>query len=179
MMTKPDLDQEGIAALGWLTFGADSSVDEYAAGLVYRELVACNINEALANPSGERPAHGLASFYRPYSSAGLVGVTARASPNALPDMVVEASKALPSDLATNLPAAKARALVSFYNAHADSLQDYAAFLATSKWSMEEIAAAIEHISSNGVARANDLARAGKPAMFATGDVMNLPTIKKL
>eukprot|EP00672_Neobodo_designis_P025056 CAMPEP_0174850388 /NCGR_PEP_ID=MMETSP1114-20130205/19199_1 /TAXON_ID=312471 /ORGANISM="Neobodo designis, Strain CCAP 1951/1" /LENGTH=469 /DNA_ID=CAMNT_0016084847 /DNA_START=35 /DNA_END=1444 /DNA_ORIENTATION=+ len=179
MKTKPDMEQEGIAAIGWLTHGADGTVQEYAAGLVYAEMLACSVGEGLYNPAAERTANGIASFYRPYSTAGLVGFTVRAAPENLSGLVQTAAKSLPTDLANVLAPAKVRAASRFFADRVENATDYAAFLASSKFSAEEVLQAIDQVTIGAAAQANDLARSKKPSLFATGDVLRLPTAEKL
>jgi hypothetical protein len=86
---------------------------------------------------------------------------------------------IPHDLVANLGAAKARAAATFFSEHLETDVDYANFLGSSKWSAEEVLSAIESATVNHIAELSELARKQAPSMFATGDVMHLPTLRKL
>jgi processing peptidase subunit alpha len=178
MGTRPDMEPEGIVAIGWLSAGADVSAAKYAAGLIFREMLAIPAMQAF-NATKSPVGLGIESFYRPYSTAGLVGYTVRSAPETLQADVEKALKMIPHDLVANLGAAKARAAATFFSEHLETDVDYANFLGSSKWSAEEVLSAIESATVNHIAELSELARKQAPSMFATGDVMHLPTLRKL
>jgi len=176
MGTKPDMEDEVVAALGYLTFGRDDNVKTYAAAAVTQKVVAA----ALPQPSTGYSA-GARAFYRPYSSAGLLGVSVRAAPGAAPALLREASTKLPTATvaAADLAAAKESALMDLYTNELELNRDYADFLGTSKFTAEEIEAAIKNVSVKDVAEVAEKARASKPVLFATGKTHDFPSLNAL
>ena len=77
MSTKPWLENETIAAVGWLAKGADSLKD-YATALVVQQLLDVSLEDGIRVPTDID--RGIRSFYSPYQTAGLFGVTVRAEP---------------------------------------------------------------------------------------------------
>lgn len=178
MLTKPDMESEGIVALGWLAPGAQASAAEYAAGLVVAEMLAIRAGDGI-NTARHDPHHGVRAFYRPYSTAGLMGFTVRASPDALTADVQKALKSLPNDYVSDLPAAKARATSVLFGGNLDASRDYAGFIATSSFSADELARAIDAVAVPNVSDVIEVMKSQAPCVFGTGDVAGIPAVRRM
>lgn len=177
MGTKPNYTQETIAAVGWNTVGVESGLAEYAAALVYVQMLNIAANETLSNVANLPAAHGIQAFYRPYSTAGLIGFTSLTAPEHAKDVIKKMIKTLPTDFVAHLPAAKARAAVALAAESMEADTDYATFLAVSPYSAEELLAAIDAATVAQVAGIVDGIKSVKPSLFATGDTAKLPSLR--
>jgi len=178
MTTKCDWQPEGIVAVGWgVPVGADGTAAERATGLVLRELLNVSTQDGIRFDRSD--AHrGIRSFFRPYASAGLIGYTVRERPEHLGAAVTGALKALPTDFVSGLAAAKARAVSTLQAETQETLRAYGAHLATSKHTAAELEAAIQGVTSGDLGKAVDAMKAGKPAMFGTGNIAALPSLRQ-
>lgn len=178
MGTRPDMEDDVAAAVGWLANGRDSSIASYAASVVYAELLSASLKVGASFNS--QTTQGLRSFYRPYSSTGLVGFTAYGAPSAIPQLLRDGAAKIAAQFDESaINGAKARAVVRIQNENLEVARDYADFLGTSANSAEEIFSAIQNVSAADVKRAADLARSAKPAVFATGKTLDFPSYDAL
>lgn len=187
MGTKPNGDEESIWALGFLAPGADNNVKQYAAALVARELASIAFGESLILNRGA--VHfGIESFYRPYSSAGLIGATIRTAPGDAKAAIIDAAKtlrSLPTDSAS-IEIAKQRAAARFAVEHLEVARDYVDFLGTSLVStgLQSVTAkvileAISGTDAPALKTVLDIAQSRRPTLFGTGDVYAVPSLRKL
>eukprot|EP00672_Neobodo_designis_P022431 CAMPEP_0174849746 /NCGR_PEP_ID=MMETSP1114-20130205/17188_1 /TAXON_ID=312471 /ORGANISM="Neobodo designis, Strain CCAP 1951/1" /LENGTH=480 /DNA_ID=CAMNT_0016084141 /DNA_START=34 /DNA_END=1476 /DNA_ORIENTATION=- len=187
MKTKPDMDKEGIVAIAFPTFGAETNPKGFAAALVARELLAASLGESVA--INQEPTHfGVESFYRPYAGSGLIGATIRDEPGAVQAHTLDAAAAV-KGLATTpaaLDAAKARAIARFANDHLDVARDYVDFLGTSligeslhRYSPDETFANVAAVDASAIKAMTDGFKTVRPSMFATGDVATLPSLRQM
>lgn len=177
MGTRPDQEDEVVAAVGWITNGRDQSIKAFATSLVFTEAYNIALNDGIRYSDD---INGLRTFYRPYSSAGLVGITARGAPADVPKLLRDGAASLPKTVENaTLVAARARASLRFQNDELELGRDYADFLGTSKHSAEEIFAAIEGVSAVDLREAIEKLRSSKPAVFATGKTHDFPSIQAL
>ena len=128
--------------------------------------------------------HGMRSFYKPYSSAGLMGVTVRgpATPNeAFQESVVDALQILPAGKTTKNDVAKAtqRAAISFYHDNVENQRDYISQIATSAFSAEEILESINAITADDCNAAFTAMKNAKPVAFSTGKTHDIPALRKM
>ena len=179
MTTKCDWQQEGIAAVGWLTnTGNDSTAKEAAIGLVLQELLNVHIEDGIRIDRSDYH-KGIRAFYRPYSSAGLIGFTVREEPKDLEAGVSAALKrSWPVDYPGTLPAAKARAVTNLFLQH-ESIRMYNSFLATSRHTFEELYAAIQDVKTADVTAAADFAKNHQPTLYATGNIASLSSLRQM
>lgn len=178
MGTKPDMEDEVIAAFGVPTYGRDESIQQYAAAVVLQEFVSVALQEGIRYSRDDF--NGVRVFYRPYSSAGLVGVTARGAPSAVPQMLRDGAAAFAkkADEAT-VAAAKARAAMRIHSEQLEVVRDYVDFLGTSKQTADEVLEAVSKVTVKDVSEALDKARSVKPAVFATGKTHDFPSTQNL
>lgn len=179
MTTKCDWQEEGIAAVGWLTNGgSDGTAKEAATGLVLQELFNIQIQDGIRIDRSDYH-KGIRAFYRPYSTAGLIGFTVREEPKDLTAAVTTALKnSWPVDFPGTLAAAKARAVTNLFLQH-ESVRDYNSFLATSRHSFEELYAAIEDLKTADVTAAADFAKSQQPVFYSTGNIAALPSLRQI
>ena len=179
LTTKCDWQPEGIVAVGWaVPFGADSTVAERATGLVLQEVMNVATNDGIRFDRSD--AHtGIRSFYRPYSTAGLVGYTVREHPNEIAAALKGALKQIPTDFQSSLALAKARVVSSLQLQYGESLRGYGTFLGTSAHTFEELEAAVEKVSSADVGKAVDAMKARQPALYGTGNIQAMPSLRQL
>ncbi|KAG5479360.1 hypothetical protein LSCM1_04618 [Leishmania martiniquensis] len=179
MGTMPDMQAEVIGAVGVPTYGRDEGAKQYATALVTREVY----EEAMRSAYGSRggsPYYGAQVFYRPYSSAGLIGYTVRAAPADVQRTLQAASKAFPAtvDQAAVKRAAHC-AVVRMLHDQVEMVRDYCDFLATSPSSVEELTQAINSVTKADVEEAMKKIVAQKPATYATGESFVFPTVAAL
>lgn len=178
MGTKPDMDPEVIAAVGVVTHGRESSVRDYATALVAREVYEASIRHS--SPTHNASYFGTQSFYRPYSSAGLIGYTVRGAPAAVEEMVKTASGLFPKSIDEAAVAnAKVCATTRHLQEEMDMVRDYCDFIATSPVKTEELTSAIQSVSKADVETAMKHIASQKPAIFATGDVFTFPVVHSI
>jgi processing peptidase subunit alpha len=178
MGVHPEMVDDAIVAVGWLSHGADADVKEYATALVTRELLNIKTEDVMAvNRSDVH--FGVRTFYKPYSSAGLIGLTVRGLAADVPAMAKEAIRLPAAATSTDASKAKARAAVAFYNEALETQQDYLAFLATSAFTPEQIRTAIDGVKTEDVTAALKKMADAKPCMYGHGAVEKVPSIRKL
>lgn len=179
MGTRPDMEDEVIAAVGWLSNGRDGDAKAYAAAAVYAQLFAANLRAG--TQYNHHATTGSRVFYRPYSTTGLVGFTARTSPSSIASLLRDTAALLPSSSTGEdaLSAAKARAGTAFFSEELEINRDYADFLGSSKASAEEVLAAIRGVTVKDIKAAADKARSTSPAIYATGKTHDFPSAQKL
>jgi processing peptidase subunit alpha len=179
MMTKPDYEQETIAAIGWNAGqGADGTVAARAAVLVAGAMMNVSAHSGI-NYTRIETHFGMRAFARLYSSTALLGFTVRSAPENIAAELKAAQATLPTDYAGQLAAAKARATMEFYNGSAEKQQDYAALLATSQHSLAEVLGGIDAVQVADVAAVFESMKAQNPVLFATGDVSATPSLRGL
>lgn len=192
MGTKPDMDNEAIIAVGWLAFGQDKKmVKDYAASLVVKAMMDIHFGDALRYARDETHVHtGVRAFYSPYQTAGLIGLTATAEPQAAVRMVTDAAKAVQSlkSADASIATAKAMARTQFIGQNADTIRDYCDFLGTSlsmdsettvSTSLEEVVDAINSTGAADVKRVFDSMFSNKASLYAHGEVMGFPSLRQL
>ena len=179
MSTNPLFIDETIFAIGWCTNGrADPSV--YAATLVAQEY----LNIALGNATRQRDSReqDIESFYSPFESAGLIGMTARVYPGsahlAQRKILQTMDGAFDAD---RHGLAVQRAVTRFFHGHLELRRDYLDFLATQP---EPMAAAafmetLRGVQPKDVKTVLQDCRARRPSQFATGIKSSLVSLAKL
>ncbi|KAG5502371.1 hypothetical protein JIQ42_05248 [Leishmania sp. Namibia] len=179
MGTMPDMQAEVVGAVGVPTYGRDEGAKQYATALVTREVYEEAMRSAHGNRAGSSY-YGAQVFYRPYSSAGLIGYTVRGAPAEVQQMVDAASKAFPAavDQATVKRAAHC-AHVRMLHDEVEMVRDYCDFLATSPNSVEELTQAIQGVTRADVEEAMKKIVAQKPATYATGESFVFPVVAAL
>ncbi|KAK7200170.1 mitochondrial processing peptidase alpha subunit [Novymonas esmeraldas] len=179
MGTMPDMQAEVIGAVGVPTHGRDESAKSYATALVTRELY----EEAMRSAHGSRAGaqhYGAQVFYRPYSSAGLIGFTVRGAPAEVAKMIETATSAFPSAVDdAGVARAAHSAHVRLLHDQAEMVRDYCDFIATSPNSIDELTHAISAVTKADVEQALKNITARKPATYATGDSFTFPTVASL
>lgn len=184
MGTKPDMEYEAIAAIGFKSFGRVNNVKDFAASLVFQSLFDGAIEDGLRYYRNDTH-HGVRSFYRPFTGTGLIGFTVRADPKTINKAVLDGVTTFKSVAASSLDSAKARAAAAFFNAELDTTRDYCDFLATNftkdamRITPEEIVAAINSVSAADVKRVKDLAASAKTSLWVTGEVLTFPSLRQL
>ena len=176
MSTKPNMEKETIAAIAFPSAGLDSDLPSYASTLVLRELINVAQQDGIHYLRHESHCGGR-SFYRPFSTAGLIGITIRDKPDAVYD-ALKTLVQLNADI-KDLAAAKVRAEIAFHHDHLEAQKDYTNFLVSSPHKVEDVIAAIRNVSEKEVSRAYDLAKSQAPCLFATGETMKLPSMHQL
>lgn len=184
MGTKPDMDYETIAAVGFKSFGRDVTAKDYASALVTRGLFDIAKNDGARYERADTH-HGVRSFYRPYGGTGLLGFTVRSSPKEINKIVLSTLKEFQGLNADNLAAAKVRAAADFFNSEVESTRDYCNFLATSftkgtsRLTPEEVLAAIQGVTAADVKRVKDAAASARPSVWVTGEALTFPSLRQL
>ena len=179
MGTMPDMQAEVIAAVGVPTFGRDEGAKAYATALVTREIY----DEAVRSIYGSRSSlnyYGVQTFYRPYSSAGLIGYTIHGAPAEVEAMIKAAAGAFPTAVdAAAVQRAVHCAQMRVAHEQTEMGRDYCDFLATSPYGIEELAQAFAAVKQADVEEALKKMVSQKPAMFATGDTFTFPVVPAL
>lgn len=180
MGTSPDMEEDGTVAVGWLTYGADNNVREYATSLVCRGVLDAMFNDSI-RPSRNAVHFGHRSFYRPYSSAGLLGVTLRGPVDArLKEEYKKLLTVLPAKAAQpDVTKAAARAALSYYSANMENQRDALNTLATSAFDADSVLAEIQKVTVDDVNTAFASMKKNKPVSFGTGKVHDFPSIRSL
>lgn len=187
MSTKPNMEKETIAAVGFRSFGRDVNIKQYAASLVLQQLA------DVASADGIRydrydSHHGIRTFYRPYSGAGLIGFTVRAAPDKVVAEIA-AGVALWRGLSADAEAVNAavqRAAVRFYHDNVEYARDYLDFVAsslaaagTTHTTAAEVLKAINEVTPADVQRALDIVKSDRPCLFATGETLGMPSLRQM
>lgn len=179
MGSMPDMQPEVIAAVGVPTYGREDGAAHYATALVTREVY----DEAVRSVYGSRSSvnyYGVQTFYRPYSSAGLIGYTVRGAPAEVEAMVKTAAAAFPAgveDAAVQRAAHVAQMRV--LHEQVEMVRDYCDFIATSPYGVEELVQAVQAVKKADVEEALKKIVAQKPSMYATGDTFAFPLVPAL
>ncbi|KPI89540.1 putative mitochondrial processing peptidase alpha subunit [Leptomonas seymouri] len=177
--TMPDMQAEVIAAVGVPTYGREAGAKAYATALVTREVY----DEAVRAVYGSRSSpnyYGVQVFYRPYSSAGLIGYTTRGAPGDIEAMIKAAASAFPTAVedATVQRAAHC-ARMRMLQEQTEMARDYCDFIATSPYGVEELAQAITAVKKADVEEVLKKMLARKPSVYATGDTLVFPLVPGL
>ncbi|KEG09565.1 mitochondrial processing peptidase alpha subunit [Trypanosoma grayi] len=178
MGTSPDMDEEIVAAVGVPTHGRDEDVHKYAASLVAREVYQASVDRL--TPPALEPLHGVRTFYRPYASAGLIGVTIRGAPKEIAGLLDAATKCYPTTVSEDAAAAgRARAAMDFRRNHLEMVRDYCDFLATSNATPAQLMEAIEKVTASKVEEVLNAAGGVQPAVYVTGATHTFPKLASL
>lgn len=179
MGTMPDMQADVIGAVGVTTYGRDEGAKGYATALVARELYEEAVRSAQGSRGGSQY-YGAQVFYRPYSSAGMIGYTVRGAPADIEKMIQAASSAFPAAISD---AAAQRAANCAYarmmNEQVDMVRDYCDFIATSTNTVDELTQAIKAVTKANVEEAVKAMTSQKPATYATGDSFTFPAVAAL
>ncbi|KEG13628.1 mitochondrial processing peptidase alpha subunit [Trypanosoma grayi] len=194
MGTKPDMDNETIVAVGYLSFGrAKVSIKQYAASLVYQQLYNIAIQDGVRyERSGS--SEGVRSFYLPYQSAGLIGFTARAEPGDIVKMTTTAMRNMQSlkiDDTAAVETAKHRAAVEANSQNWDTIRDLCDYMGTSLslsakgpnatqyTSPEEVLDAIRAVTPEDLKQVKECAMGSKPSLYGHGEILTFPSLRQL
>ena len=179
MSTNPNFIEETIFAMGWCTNGRANS-KSYAATIVAQEYI--NIALGASVRLRDTREQDVESFYSPFETAGLLGMTARVYPN-------EAHIAQRRMIQTMTYAAKAechemavhRAVTRFFHDHLELRRDYIDFLATQEQPMSaaEFIEILRGVQAADVRSVFEECLARQPSQFATGFQSSLVPLRKL
>lgn len=183
MGTHPHMDEDGTLAIGWLTYGADTNLREYATSLVCRGIIDASFSDCLrTNRSAVHFGHR--SFYRPYSSAGLLGITFRGPLDAR--LQEEYKKILASGLPATGKVAQPdvtrganRAALNYYTTHLENQRDALSTLATATFESDVVLAELQKVTVDDVNKAFAGMKKNKPVSFGTGLVHDFPSLRSL
>ena len=179
MGVKPDMEDEVISALGWPTHGRDGALADYAAACVAFEALSIATQDGIQYD--RYPNHkGNRTFYRPYSSTGLFGITVRGTEQEAVRQVQRAIEVVSAFKPTDqqIKSAVSRATVRLYHNELERTADYADFLATSPNTADEVEAAIKAVTPAQVEQVLKSLTTVKPASFTTGDANAWPSLKQ-
>jgi len=186
MSTKPHLNNETIVAVGWRGYGSEN-VAEYAVGLVAAQLLDVAFEDGIRIPLSGID-RGARSYFSPFSGVGTWGFTVREDPKEATDALRQAIAVYQGLKPTkiSLAAAKRRAAVRFYHDRTEVRRDYLDFLAssligegTTRTSVQDILKAIESVSETDVEKLLSFSKGQAPCMYATGEVLQLPSLRQL
>lgn len=178
MGTVPDMGEEVIAALAAPTFGHDEGARKYATALVAREVYQIALDRA--TPAVLGASHGAQTFYRPYSSVGLIGVTIRGAPREIADILDTATGFYPARVTDeDIAAGRARAAMALTRNQLDTVRDYCDFIATSKVTPQELINEVGAVTVAEVEKALGAISAVPPAVFVTGSTFTFPKVASL
>ena len=185
MGTKPNMEEETALAIAFKSTGRDMSLSEFASGLVAKQLLDMSIDETLRYNRVDN-AHGIRTFYSPYSSTGLLGFTIVSAPELAVKLTTDASALFRSlkPTAEAIAAAKERAAVQFYSDELETVSDYCDFLANSATSggvtsSQAIFDAITHVSAANVNAVLEKGRSAIPSLYVTGETLVFPSLRQL
>jgi len=190
MTSKPSMDNETISALGWIVPAGASAPEEYAVGLVTHQLLSTALQD------GSRLEYGLdkgaRTFYNPYETAGVFGLTIRSDPFHFEtdmrkgiDIVQECAKGAKL-FEQSFAHALHRAVVRFYHDNLELRRDYSDYVASCALSMSDstelgcdVLDAIGNVRPNQVLCLLQKALNQAPCMFSTGEVDVVPSLRQL
>eukprot|EP00758_Cryptobia_borreli_P002528 Tbor_TRINITY_DN3100_c0_g1::TRINITY_DN3100_c0_g1_i1::g.14734::m.14734/K01412/PMPCA, MAS2; mitochondrial-processing peptidase subunit alpha len=181
MCTRPGMEAEIITAMGWCTAGRDGDIKKYAAAAVAYEALAAQFCDGIMYDRTETHT-GVRAFYRPYTSAGLVGFTVRGSTaQNVKDQVLKAAEKIANLKLDDkmIVYARNRSYVRMCSEELDRTTDYADFLSTSKYTSEELQKAFNEVTPAAVNAEIDVFRKRGPTMFVTGDAYEFPSLRQL
>ncbi|RNE95500.1 putative mitochondrial processing peptidase alpha subunit [Trypanosoma conorhini] len=194
MGTKPDMDNETIVAVGYLSFGRGmTSIKRYAASLVYQQLYNILIQDCFRGAFGGS-SNGVRSFYLPYQSAGLIGFTARSEPENIVKMVTAAMRdmqALKLDDAAAVERAKHRAAIEAMDRNWNTVRDLCDYMGTSLpltsmaqnstqyMKPEEVLDAIRAVTPAELKQVKEAAMGSKPSLFGHGEMLAFPSLRQM
>ncbi|KAG5509570.1 hypothetical protein JKF63_06275 [Porcisia hertigi] len=194
MGTKPDMDLESIVAVGWLAYGKDRKMlKDHAASMVVKALMDIQFKDSIRYTRDETQEHaGVRAFYNPYQTAGLVGFTATADPQAAVRMVTDAVKLVQANKAavadSTLSVAKKIARTQFMVQNADTQRDYCDYLGTClamesdstvATSLEEVVDAINSVSAADVKKVCETMFSNKTSLYGHGEVLGFPSLRQM
>ena len=180
MTTNPLFIDETIFAIGWCTNGA-SGIAKYAATLVALQYLDIALGTATHQRDGRE--EDIQTFYTPYQTAGMMGMTARVHPEKARDAQNRVLKTMEtaSALTSAHESAVQRAMLRFHHDHLELRRDYADFLATSDESAApaDVMKALQGVKPRDVMKVFDGCRSRRPSQFATGTHSTLTSLRKL
>lgn len=177
MGTRPNMEEDTVIAVGWPTFGRDESAKAFAIASVIQQLLEMNLGTSKTIAPN---ASGATAFYRPYSTAGLIGIAVNANYDVVVSKLRDACVRFPKTASDEeIAMAIGRAQVSFFSEELELARDQVDFLATSKFSAEEIVDAINSVKNAEVLAALAKIRSVEPAMFVTGKIHTIPSLKNI
>lgn len=194
MGTKPDMNTEAVCAVGWLAYGRDKKmVKDYAASMVVKALIDTEFNDAMRHNKDElHQRGGIRSFYNPYQTAGLLGITVTADPQSAVRIVTDAVKAVQSKKTSissaALTVAKNMARTQYLVQNVDTIRDYCDFLGTSLapesdstvgTSIEEVVDAINSVGEADVKKVLDTMLSHHTSLYAHGEVLGFPSLRQM
>ncbi|KAG5483474.1 hypothetical protein CUR178_07795 [Leishmania enriettii] len=194
MGTKPDMETESILALGWLAYGKDKKmVKDHAASMVVKALMDIQFQDCVRYARDETHEHmGLRAFYNPYQTAGLLGFTAKAEPQASVRMVTDAVKMVQARKASvadsMLSVAKKMAKAQFLVQNADTNRDYCDYLGTClsmdsdstlATLLEEVVDAINAVGATEVKKVYERMFSNKTSLYGHGEVLGFPSLRQM
>jgi len=186
MSTKPHMNNETIAGIGWLAAGT-ANLKDYATALVLQQMVDVVAEDGIRCISTELD-NGIRTFYSAYQTAGLMGVTTRSDPQTAKETFTAALSLFrrSTQQEINLKRAAQRAVLRFYHESIELRRDYLDFLASSigvsgatqERTKESVVAAIRAVTFQDVKAALDSSLAIEPCLYVTGDG-GIPSLKQL
>lgn len=195
MGTKPDMDPESIIAVGWLAYGQDRKmIKDHAASMVVGALMDIGFSDCMRcyAPDEMHEHTGLRAFYSPYQTAGLIGFTAKAEPQAAVRMVTDAVKKVQANKASvadsMLSVAKKMAKTQFVVQNVDTIRDYCDYLGTClsvdsnstlATSVEEVVDAINSVSAADVKRVYEMMFSNKTSLYGHGEMLGFPSLRQM
>jgi len=171
--------QDCAVALGWITNGRDGNLKDYAVTSIIQEIMGMNFDDSLTPASRTTWADGTRTFYRPYSTAGLIGYSVKQTPNKIVDAVIKTTKLPAAVDASQLEAAKARALNRMFAAELDSQSDYLDFIATSNFGVNDFNVALKNVTVADANKELEAMKSKPPAMFSLGHTEELPNLQTI
>lgn len=183
MGTQPDLVNDGVVAVGWLTYGAETSAKDFATALVCREVLNGLCGDGL-RPDRNSASMGTRTFYKPFSSAGIIGFTCREQVGYKPKLQAayeEAVTSLPAGKVTSAEATRAatRAAVAYYHDYMENQRDSLDNIACATFYGDAVLDAIKGVTADDCNKAFNAMKAAKPCAYSTGGVVDLPSIRSI
>ncbi|KAG5484047.1 hypothetical protein LSCM1_05901 [Leishmania martiniquensis] len=194
MSTKPNMDTESIIAVGWLAYGSDRTMlKDHAASMVVKALMDMQFRDSVRYARDEtHECAGVRAFYTPYQTAGLLGFTAKAEPQASVRMVTDAVKMVQAHRASvsdsMLSVAKKMAKAQFLAQHADTIRDYCDYLGTClsvdsgstlATSLDDVVDAIQSVGASEVKKVYERMFASKTSLYGHGEVLGFPSLRQM
>ncbi|TPP50095.1 hypothetical protein CGC20_17210 [Leishmania donovani] len=195
MGTKPDMDPESIIAVGWLAYGKDRKMTkDHAASMVVGALMDIGFSGRMrcGAPDEMHEHTGLRAFYSPYQTAGLIGFTAKAEPQAAVRMVTDAVRMVQANKASvadsMLSVAKKMARTQFMVQNVDTIRDYCDYLGTClavdsdstlATSVEEVVDAINSVNAVDVKRVYETMFSNKTSLYGHGEMLGFPSMRQM
>jgi len=183
MTSHPESKQDAVVAIGWLTAGRDGNVKDFAAASVVREVLGMTQQNGEGDQlNGDRVQNyfdGVRTFYNAYSTAGLMGITVKATKDKILAETIANAKLPKSVDAAKIEGAKARANMRLYNEELENQRDYADFIATSGFSYADFQAAVKNLTAADINASFEALKAQKPVMYSAGHVEDIPRLQDI